>query len=141
MKVIAWLGLGFLAMGVAFSFYASWALLNPDPPQIYPTGGAEVLYVDIYFLDILGTLLLLIGGLIAKPRALWLPSIIIGFLQVVSLYGFVIIEVIPMYKWSKPILGTLGFFLAPGFIMVFEGFLLRFLYNKKQKKIKDGLEI
>ena len=77
-KIFAWTGLGIVALGVVLSFLVFLALTFPGPPSKYPTEGPEFAWMLIIPLDLLGLLLLLIGGLASRPKYLWLASIIIG---------------------------------------------------------------
>ncbi|MDD4858897.1 MAG: hypothetical protein PHR56_01630 [Dehalococcoidales bacterium] len=81
LKVIAWIGLGFMAIGTIASFWIWMALISHDPgPQ--PTFGPSALWIYILPIDILGLLFVFIGGFLARPRYLWLASISVGLLHI-----------------------------------------------------------
>ncbi len=81
LKVIAWIGLGFMAIGVAISFY-TWISIINYVPERYPTMGPGFGWILIIPLDILGLLLMTIGGMIARPKYLWLAIISTGLLHI-----------------------------------------------------------
>ena len=79
-KVVAWVGIGIMAVASAFAFFVCTA-----PPFV--SEGWVLLVVFATLPGILGVLLVLIGGFVSKPRYLWIASIIVGALFVSSFYG------------------------------------------------------
>jgi len=127
LKVPAWVGLIFVAVGVVISFYISWRLIHPIPQRL-PTFGVEALYVYVGLLDIIGVFLILLGGFIRKPMYFWLACFILGLLHIISLWGFIIKE----RSW---VFGqTLTLLILPGAILIFEGIILRVLEIPQRKK-------
>jgi hypothetical protein len=140
LKVIAWTGLGLFTIGVAISFYVWMALINYNPGP-NPTFGPEGWWLIIVPVDILGLLLMYIGGLIARPRYLWPASISVGLLHIV-------VSVPP--EWSFLIrsihesreglvFGLLSFFVLPGLAAILLGMLLliieKLLKKRNQKEV------
>ena len=82
LKFVAWAGLGTFAVGAAITFFVWMAIINYDPgPQ--PTFGPEGTWLLIVPVDILGLLLMIVGGLIGRPRYFWLSSISLGLLHII----------------------------------------------------------
>lgn len=135
-KVVAWTGLGVMAIGVAISFYVWMALIDYNP-GIHPTFGPEGWWLIILPVDILGLLLMYVGGLIARPKFLWLASISIGILHIV-------VSVPP--EWSflvrriheqgiKGLLSDINSsFVLPGLLAIILGILLLVMYKQSRKK-------
>jgi len=82
LKVIAWVGVGFFSVGIALTI---WIWMAPIwyTPGPYPTFGPDALWLYVIPLDILGLLFMYIGGLVTRPRHLWLASTLIGVLYIV----------------------------------------------------------
>ena len=141
-KIFAWTGLGIVALGVVLSFLVFLALTFPGPPSKYPTEGPEFAWMLIIPLDLLGLLLLLIGGLASRPKYLWLASIIIGCLHI-------LVSVPPewrylrLYTQDKGIsFALLNFFVLPGLIAITIGMLIKIIdtvVNRKRKIKEDSI--
>jgi len=82
--VLAWFGLLLTALGTTLSFSSSSTFIN--------TGnlGSGVGYFATFCVGTFGTLIALIGGLITKPKYLWIGSVIIGITYLSSYYGYIV---------------------------------------------------
>jgi len=78
LKVIAWAGVGFIALGLPLAFSSSSTMATTG--QLGSGVGCWLAWV----LGIFGTLLVLIAGFISKPRYLWIGSIVIGLVYISS---------------------------------------------------------
>lgn len=128
LKVAAWVGMGFIALGLPLSFSSSITLTS--------TGhlGSGVGYWLAVMLGIFGTLLILIGGFIAKPRYLWIGTIVIGLVYISSFYG-VIPELFENWTvWGLP--GASLIYLSPGLACVIGGIVMQRVQNKRMGIIK-----
>ena len=74
LKVIAWIGAGLVATGMVIAFSA----------LIFGVGGVDFAHPIAIVLAIVGIPLMLIGGLVTRPKHFWLTSIIIGALYVIA---------------------------------------------------------
>jgi len=79
LKVVAWVGIGIMVGALTFAFFVCIS-----PPKA--SEGWVLLVAFATLPGILGTLLVLIGGFVSKPRYLWIASIIVGALFVSSFY-------------------------------------------------------
>jgi len=118
LKVIAWVGLLFIAVGFPLSFSSSSQLTNTG--QL----GSGVGFWLAWMLGIFGTLLLLIGGFIARPRYLWIGSIVIGLVYILSFYG-----IIPWWA-ERNQLAWLPAYLSPGLACIIGGTVMQRVENK-----------
>ena len=81
LKVIAWVGFGIVFLGVIIAFIQSWVVWFPEPGF---RGGLNIGHPIAMFLAIIGVPLMLVGGIIAKPKLFWLPSFIVGSLYIIA---------------------------------------------------------
>jgi len=86
LKVISWIGVGIVSLGVIIAFIQSWTMTFPEPGFL---GGVNWGHPFALLLAIIGLPLMLVGGLIAKPRHFWLVSIIVSSLYIVSFFPVV----------------------------------------------------
>jgi predicted MFS family arabinose efflux permease len=122
-KTIAWIGAILLVIGAVISFYSSWALMTAEPGEI----GVDFGHWLAIIFGIPGIVLMIIGGLIAKPKYFWFVSITAGLFYILSFFS--------MYSQFpdsqiKYILQTLSFSFLPGLIPVFMGWQLRNAHKK-----------
>jgi len=82
LRVVAWIGVGIIILGTPLSFSFSSSLMS-----IGPMGIGVAWWGFTWILGTLGTVLLLVGGFIAKPRYLWIGAIVVGLLYISSFYG------------------------------------------------------
>ena len=82
LKVIAWVGVGIIALGTPLSFSFSSSLM-----RIGPMGTGVAWWGFTWILGGIGTVLLLAGGFIAKPRYLWIGAVVVGLVYISSFYG------------------------------------------------------
>ena len=113
LKVIAWVGLLFIVVGFPLSFSSSSQLANTG--QL----GSGVGFWLAWMLGIFGTLLVLIGGFIARPRYLWIGSIVIGLVYILSFYG-----IIPWWA-ERNQLAWLPVYLSPGLACIIGGIVMQ----------------
>ena len=120
LKVVAWVGIGIMAVASAFAFFVCTA-----PPFV--SEGWVLLVVFATLPGILGVLLVLIGGFVSKPRYLWIASIIVGALFVSSFYGLAT-PLVP----SLPLYGMLSFILfsSPGLVCIIGGVVMGWLSHR-----------
>ena len=138
LKIIAWVGFGFFAAGIAISvmIWMSPIWYTPGP---YPTFGPSALWFYIIPLDILGLLLMYIGGLITRPRRLWLASIFIWGLHIVvsvpQEWNF-LIRRIHERGMDGLIADISSNFVSPGLAAILLGVLLLLvdIFSRKRKK-------
>jgi hypothetical protein len=74
LQVISWVGAGLVGSGTVIVFLA----------LIFGVGGVDFAHPIAIFLAIVGVPLMLIGGLISKPRYFWLASIIVSALYFIA---------------------------------------------------------
>ena len=112
LKVVAWVGIGIMTSALAFAFYVCTA-----PPMVSEGWGLLLVFGTLP--GILGTLLVLIGGFISKPRYLWLASIIVGVLFIPSFYGMAHHGILELVLFS-----------SPGLACIIGGVVMRWLSHK-----------
>lgn len=81
LRILAWLGVGLVLLGLPISFYSSVLLTNNG---LYSNNGYQIAHI----LAIIGVIMMALGGIITRPRLLWLVSIITGIAYIASLYGW-----------------------------------------------------
>jgi hypothetical protein len=120
LKVVAWGGIGVMAVASAFAFFVCTI-----PPFV--SEGWVLLAAFATLPGILGTLLVLIGGFVSKPRYLWTASIVVGALFVSSFYCLAIDVVV-----SLPLYGMLSFILfsSPGLVCIIGGVVMGWLSHR-----------
>jgi len=127
LKALAWLGLGFLALGIFFSFVTSIAI---SLDQIAYIGSVVAGYAIAWFFAMLGTFLMFLGGFFAKPRYLWIGAISIGILYISSFYELILAlsdeEHLSFY------LPFLIIALAPGLACIIGGMIIKQLSNRSK---------
>ena len=126
LKVAAWVGVGIVALGTPLAFSCSESLMS-----IGPRGAGVAWWGFTWILGGIGTVLLLAGGFIAKPRFLPLGAIVIGLVYVSSFYGFI------LYSLEN---GTfLGFIpvLLPGLACIIGGIVMWRL-SRMPSKVNQG---
>jgi hypothetical protein len=130
LKILAWFGLGLMLISTVLQFAWSWDMAFPNHDS---RGNGIDLSPFYFFIAAFAFILMLLGGLVARPRYFWLASIVIGFLSFISPWG----------QWSEidrflyPWKDYGGFFLVlsfilPGLLAIGEGILIRILENKRR---------
>ena len=121
LRTIAWLGVGMVVLGLPLSFYSSVLLTNEE---LGSTNG----YWIAYILAIFGVVLLVVGGIITRPRFLWIAAIIAGIAYIASLYGWL----------GNNDAGFMGVVMVtlPGLAYIILGLLIR-RFSRKRKKTKN----
>jgi peptidoglycan/LPS O-acetylase OafA/YrhL len=118
LRIFAWLGLGLVVIGLPISFYSSVLLANDG---LYSNSGYRIAYT----LAMVGVILMALGGIIARPRLLWLVSIITGIAYIASLYGW-------LGNNDADFTG-ITMVLIPGLVCIILGLLMRRLPGKRGK--------
>jgi len=127
-KIIAWIGVGIVALGAIISFSESWIIATTDPGRI----GVAFGYMFAVFCSVLGLVFMLIGGLISRPRYFWLASIIVGSFYIISFFEVYL-------NWPGRIQDNqidsmfyeLGFSVLPGLVAIIEGVWLKRIEVKR----------
>lgn len=81
LKIVAWLGVGMVVIGLPLSFYSSSLMVDGD---LYSNNGYQI----AYYLAMAGVVLMALGGIITRPRFFWPVSILVGIAYIASLYGW-----------------------------------------------------
>ena len=120
-KITAWTGLVIVAIGATISFWNS-SIIAADPNWI----GIDYGHMFALLLSIIGLLFMLIGGLLSRPKHLWLASIIVGCFYIISFFS--------MYQyWPTRIddnqigslLSDIAISFLPGLVAIIEGIWLK----------------
>jgi len=119
LKVIAWAGVGFIALGLPLAFSSSSTMATTG--QLGSGVGCWLAWV----LGIFGTLLVLIAGFISKPRYLWIGSIVIGLVYISSFYG-----IIPWWVETNKLVAGIGINLSPGLACIIGGIVMQRLPHR-----------
>ncbi len=114
LKIISWLGLSLITISLPLSFSSSNTWISTG--EIGSGAGFGIVWI----VTIIGTVLALIGGLIAKPQHLWIGLILVGALYIASFYGWIIKEPEP----------GLALMLLPGILLIAEGIAIRTIWRK-----------
>ncbi|MFZ7101025.1 MAG: hypothetical protein ACOWWO_00005 [Peptococcaceae bacterium] len=117
-KTVAWVGAVLLFIGAIISFYSSWQLMLAEPGEI----GVGFGHWFAIIFGLPGIVLMIIGGLISKPKYFWFASVTAGLFYIISFFS--------MYSQFPEsrieyILRTLSFSFLPGLIPVFMGWQLK----------------
>jgi len=85
--------------------------------------GSGIGYLVTAGVGVIGTLLALIGGFIARPKYLWIGAIVVGVAYIASFYGYVV---------NFETKFTLGLFvmLLPGLACIAAGIVIRKLNER-----------
>ena len=126
-RIITWLGIGIMIIGIPFSFAASSKVMSGAGTEV--EGGALMAWL----LGAVGIIPMLIGGLIARPKYFWIGCLIAGALYIVSFYGFLMLSVWTMANSEGRLWELIAGFaalLGPGLLALVEGILLKILPNR-----------
>ena len=119
LTIIAWLGLLIIVPGLLLSYSSSWTWISTG--QL----GSGVGYVVTTGVGVIGTLLALIGGFIARPKYFWIGAIVVGVAYIASFYGYVVdFKFIP----------GLFVMLLPGLACIAAGIVIRKLNKRAQSQ-------
>jgi hypothetical protein len=125
-KFIAWLGIVLFTLGAIIAFYGSWLFLLAEPGEI----GVLFEYMFAMWFGIPGIVLMIIGGIISKPKNFWLASIITGVFYIISFfYAYIHI---PESRFVF-IIEVLSISALPGLIAVIMGIQLK----QDEKNIRE----
>ena len=116
--ILAWFGLFLTVLSLPLAFSSSYAKTS--------TGelGSGVGYAITGTATIIALVLVLIGGIIAIPKHLWLGTITVSLLYIASFYGYYIE---PNLEWWEILVALL-----PGILLLGEGLLLKVIEQKRQ---------
>lgn len=121
LKIISWIGVGIIALGTPLAFACSETLMS-----IGSRGAGVAWWGFTWILGGVGTVLLLVGGFISKPRFLPLGATVIGLVYISSFYGFI------LYTLEN---GTIiGFIpvLLPGLACIIGGIVMQRLFHRSK---------
>ena len=82
LKIIAWVGFGIFSLGTVIALMQTVSYMV-HPPGPY-SGGVNFGHPIAFTLAIIGIPLMLIGGLLARPKYFWLVSIIVSSFYIVA---------------------------------------------------------
>jgi hypothetical protein len=117
LKIGAWFGLVLIALGLPLSFSSSSTWINTG--QL----GSGIGYWLSWLLAVAGVLLIIIGGIITRPRFLWIGAILVGSIYIASFYGWIA-------KESEPILFLI---LLPGIVCIVGGGIIQILGKRSRE--------
>lgn len=132
LKVVAWVGVGIIALGTPLAFSSSETIVNWGSTAGFGFQLALILAIP-------GTLLVLIGGFIAKPRYLWIGAVVVGLTYISSFYG-VFLSLMPVpVETNELIRGSslLLLLLSPGLACIIGGIVMWRL-SRMSSKVNQG---
>jgi len=138
-KITAWIGAGFMFLSAALYVYVTW-FYHPYRNPLQPT-------MDFSFalpmpFAMIAVPLILLGGLIGRPKYYWLVSLFAGIFYIVVFYP-IIREDIFDFRHTEPAYRDLSrytnlvYCIPPGLLLVIEGIIL---YFKRNKRVSARLE-
>jgi hypothetical protein len=127
-KVIAWLGIVLFTLGAIIAFYGSWVSLLAEPGE----RGVLFEYMFAMWFGFPGIVMMIIGGIISKPKNFWLASIITGLFYIISFFYAYINIIESRFIF---IIEMLAISILPGLLSVIMGIQLR-----KDEKRKQGMQ-
>jgi hypothetical protein len=144
LKVIAWTGFGIFSLGTFIALMQTLSY-HVQPPTPYG-GGVDFGHTIAFVLAVIGIPLMLIGGLLARPRYFWLVSIVVSSLYVISFHFFIVNLVFEIRHtewdyliqtgWLYTLLWrNLGPFI-PGIVGVAEGIIIWRIGVRKRQKLQ-----
>jgi hypothetical protein len=129
LTILACLGLVLVLIAALPALFATFLNLISEPTDFGKV--LNQIVIMGYYPGALGVLLVLIGGLITRPRYLWIVLITIGLIHAIS---FLEVHVYIFWPPSHPIgMSMLRFLLltSPGIICIIEGIIIRMIEKKK----------
>ncbi len=127
LNILAWSGIVLFTVGAIIAFSESWTITFTST-QV----GVAFGYLFALFFGIAGLVLIIIGGVISKPKYFWIGCIIAGLFYIISFFSFYI--EFPNYSHIKYLLQEIGISILPGLIAIIEGVWLRRLESKGMAK-------
>jgi hypothetical protein len=125
-KIVSWLGIVIVTIGAIISFITSWI----DIWSSIQTGVNFGHYLASIF-GIAGLILIIIGGIISKPKYFWLTSVIVGSFYIISFFSLYLDFPDRIhYKQIGYILDKLARTVLPGMIIIIEGIWLKKTANQ-----------
>ena len=119
---IAWVGVGIVALGTPLAYSSSETMINWGLTAGF---GFQLSLI----MAISGTLLVLTGDFIAKPRYLWIAAVVVGFAYISAFYGGILL-------WGETLVGGLSllFFLSPGLACIIGGIVMWRLSRRRSSE-------
>ena len=137
-KFIAWLGVILLVIGATISFYSSWEIMTAKPGEI----GVDFGHWFAILFGIPGAVMMIIGGIISKPKNFWLASMLAGLFYIISF--FQIYAGFP-YRIRNGQIGSMlveiSFSVLPGLIPVIMGIQLRKDEKRRQEMKQQDVPV
>jgi hypothetical protein len=126
-KIIAWLGLAVFALAITLSFSESFKFTFAEPGRYGVLMGSYFALI----IGLAGLVLMLIGGLVARPGYFWLGCVIMGVLYSTSFFVIYL-------DWPERIhdnqfgvfVMELAIVILPGLAAVIEGIGLKVIRGK-----------
>jgi hypothetical protein len=139
LKVLAWVGFGFMAIGVALSF-TIWMAQISYVPDANPGFGPGAYWRYVEVLDILGLLLMYIGGLTTRPKYYWLLCVSLGLLHILfsmpSEWNYLVRAI---HEYGMKSLSFWIFYTWPGLAAILLGILLLIIDNATKEKHRSSV--
>jgi hypothetical protein len=135
MKYVAWMGIVLIVLG-AFS----WLLFYLLVPKPLMSGGYPVMNLSFLFtplFDVLGLILIFVGGFISNPKYFWLACIVTSILHFGITFTSIVQDISPHINtpsFADVLRSEDDFFLmslVPFVITLFEGIILKMKQNRK----------
>ena len=117
-KTVAWVGVILLVIGAIIAFYESWESFSAEPGE----RGVLFGYMFAMWFGIPGIVLMIIGGLINKPKYFWLASTLAGLFYIISFF-YAYIHILDSNLIH--IVEILAISVLPGLIAVIMGWQLK----------------
>jgi len=136
MTILAWLGIMFFIFGIfGFSQRIFYMIYYP---HMFVPGSIAVHITGYAWVGIIGVMLAIIGGLLARSRLLWPVLVVIGTAgSILAIYGI---------GYEKVLLGPISIllkylliFLLPGIACIVAGIIIRWL--RRRQNIKSRFQI
>ena len=130
LKVVAWVGVGIIALSTPLAYSSSETIMNWGSTAGFGFQLALILAIP-------GTLLVLIGGFIAKPRYLWIGAVVVGLAYISSFYG---VFLAPLPVETNELLRGLPLLLlllSPGLACIIGGIVMWRL-SRMPNKVNQG---
>jgi hypothetical protein len=121
LKVLAWLGAGFLLLLIAANFTQSIFAITAET-----VGGLMISPESAFVFSLIGIIPMLIGGITGKPRYFWLACIATGSLYILShFYFYTLLSYWIEQGYIYTLFRELMFMILPGLVAIIEGIWLK----------------
>jgi hypothetical protein len=124
--IIACLGLLLVFLAAAPASFTTQDFIRQSASYGHQLGGFGIQFLFFWgwYPAALGALLALVGGLIARPRFLWIPLVAVGLIHILSFTGLYVYYFRAVGLESHLVLLTL-YTMAPGLLCIIEGLIIR----------------